>query len=206
MVQSCERLTEVPTVSSQTSGVTADLYGVSFTDSNIGTVVGTGGTILRTIDGGATWNQQTSGTSEGLTAVFFTDANNGTAVGSNGMIVRTVNGGTTWVIQNSGTQENLNAVSFLDANIGYVAGFLGVILKTTDGGVTFIGNESNNEIPMNFSLSQNYPNPFNPSTTIRFSLPAAGRVKLSLFDAPWKRSWRRLQIKDLSVGSSFNKL
>jgi hypothetical protein len=33
-----------------------------------------------------------------------------------------------------------------------------------------------------FALAQNYPNPFNPSTTIRFELSAAGRVKLRIFD------------------------
>ncbi|MEL6822495.1 MAG: FlgD immunoglobulin-like domain containing protein, partial [Calditrichota bacterium] len=29
------------------------------------------------------------------------------------------------------------------------------------------------EIPTEFSLSQNYPNPFNPTTTIRYTIPAA---------------------------------
>jgi len=40
----------------------------------------------------------------------------------------------------------------------------------------------NSEVPANFSLSQNYPNPFNPVTNIKFQLPNAGFVKLTVFD------------------------
>lgn len=42
--------------------------------------------------------------------------------------------------------------------------------------------EGGGEIPTEYSLSQNYPNPFNPSTMIRFGLPAAGRVNITLFN------------------------
>ncbi len=35
-------------------------------------------------------------------------------------------------------------------------------------------------LPSAFSLDQNYPNPFNPSTTIRYGLPSAGRVRLTI--------------------------
>ncbi|MFH0988634.1 MAG: S8/S53 family peptidase [bacterium] len=38
-------------------------------------------------------------------------------------------------------------------------------------------------IPDSLVLDQNYPNPFNSSTTIRYHLPAAGRVVLKIYDS-----------------------
>jgi uncharacterized delta-60 repeat protein len=40
----------------------------------------------------------------------------------------------------------------------------------------------NNEVPSMFSLGQNFPNPFNPVTNIKFDIPNASNVKLTVFD------------------------
>ena len=46
-------------------------------------------------------------------------------------------------------------------------------------------SEGNEQVglPVGYSLSQNYPNPFNPTTVIGFALPAAGHVRLSVYNA-----------------------
>jgi hypothetical protein len=51
----------------------------------------------------------------------------------------------------------------------------------------------------NVTSTQNYPNPFNPSTTISFSLPQTGNVKLTLFDA-LGRNVQEIANKEFSSG------
>lgn len=45
-----------------------------------------------------------------------------------------------------------------------------------------VGVEEESGTNSSFNLSQNYPNPFNPSTTINFSTPVAGLVKLNVYN------------------------
>lgn len=42
-------------------------------------------------------------------------------------------------------------------------------------------------LPSRFALAQNYPNPFNPTTIIRFDLPEAGEVDLTIFNSLGER-------------------
>ena len=139
---------EVTTGRSLQAATEDDLYGVAFTDSNIGTVVGNFGAILRTTDAGSHWTIQREGITDVLFGVSFTDANNGTAVGSDGLILRTTNGGTNWIQQTSGTTSFLNDVSFTDTNNGTAVGDNGTILRTTNGGTTLgSSNKRHNKQP-----------------------------------------------------------
>ena len=62
-------------------------------DSNNITVVGVGGQIYRSYDGGSNWMQQKSNTKVTLNSLFFVDSANGWAVGDGGTILHTSNAG-----------------------------------------------------------------------------------------------------------------
>ncbi len=51
-----------------------------------------------------------------------------------------------------------------------------------DDGTTPVKEPEQIGTPVSFALQQNFPNPFNPATTIKYDLPAATEVTLSVFD------------------------
>ncbi len=58
----------------------------------------------------------------------------------------------------------------------------GLMLHTENGGLTEVPAGNGEVLPGRFLLHQNYPNPFNGTTHLRYSLPAAARVSLKIFD------------------------
>jgi photosystem II stability/assembly factor-like uncharacterized protein len=77
------------------AGAVNQLQGVCFPDDLIGYAAGSSGagTILRTDDGGDTWQAQAAHASRPLNDIFFVDALRGWAVGDGGTIVHTARGG-----------------------------------------------------------------------------------------------------------------
>jgi hypothetical protein len=67
--------------------------------------------------------------------------------------------------------------------------------------MTPIGIESlSAKVPAEYLISQNYPNPFNPATNIKFEIPNAGPIRLSVFDA-LGREVAKLVDQNMDAGS-----
>src|ERR1051326_2437156 len=132
----------------QSSGVTARLRGVSAVSERVAWASGSGATVLRTTDGGATWNKLNV-TTEALDfrdidaidaqTAYVLSIGNGPA----SRIYQTTDAGATWTMQFKSDEAKafLDAMSFWDANHGIVFGdsvegqFY--ILMTENGGRTW---------------------------------------------------------------------
>jgi hypothetical protein len=71
-------------------------------------------------------------------------------------------------------------VFFINDSKGWAVGGLGTII-TYD--VPTPVELPNCTVPVKYMLAQNYPNPFNPTTTIEFSIPESGNVKLQVYNS-----------------------
>ncbi|MDY6857502.1 MAG: YCF48-related protein [Thermodesulfobacteriota bacterium] len=134
------------------NGLYFRLNAVHLVDGKVGFAVGNRGTILRTTNGGISWELLSCRTTRHLYGVHFYDKNVGIAVGSRGTIIRTMDGGEDWsrVVPYQYTVDplTLRGVFLSDSESAVVVGGLqigenglygeqGLILLTDDGGRTW---------------------------------------------------------------------
>jgi hypothetical protein len=101
--------------------------------------VGAGiGMILKTANGGSSWQTVNTGSQNLLISLDFVNTNVGWAVGTFGEIQKTTDGGNTWQTQTGVFPPDwLYSVTFLDENTGWTVGFDGKVQETDDGGATW---------------------------------------------------------------------
>ncbi len=114
-----------------------NLFGVDFVSASVGYVSGYAGTLLRTRDGGRTWQWSHAGVDELLRRMAFVDEEHGWAVGHRGSILNTEDGGESWAIQHQQAGVYLRDIAFFDRKQGWAVGHDATILVTGDGGETW---------------------------------------------------------------------
>ncbi len=123
------------------------LTAVHFIDATTGWVTGNNGAILKTTNGGRSWERLTGTSDTTYSSIFFTDTRNGFVTGyprnGYGVVRRTSDSGATWRNVRQGIMFPLKEVVFTTRDTGWVIGgpvsrlSMGAIDKTTDGGNTW---------------------------------------------------------------------
>lgn len=122
------------------SGALSALKDLHFVDDNKGWACGTSGYVLKTTDGGTTWNLLSLVPAQTLHEVYFINQDTGWVTGDNGIIFRTNDGGTNWVQASILSGNIFEGIHFVNSFVGWTSGHDGSnskIFKTTDGGYTW---------------------------------------------------------------------
>lgn len=126
------------------------LEAVHFVNSKTGMVVGSkittdgsylNGIILKTTNGGTSWDQVTNDTLANLFAVFLTDTLTAYAAGTN-CIIKTTDGGNSWSTVLKNSSIHLTSIYFPGKDTGYAVGLSGEIVRTVNGGQSWEFQES----------------------------------------------------------------
>jgi hypothetical protein len=106
-----------------------NLNGLTFINNKIGFAVGDNSTVVRTDDGGNSW-QLTRSTSYGkLNDIHFTSPSHGVIIGVNGLFYATSDSGKNWWQYSLPSLENFNSTCTIDGQKRIIVGDGGIILR-----------------------------------------------------------------------------
>ncbi|MBC8869985.1 MAG: hypothetical protein H8E44_11235 [Planctomycetes bacterium] len=119
-------------------------YGPNPDSQGAGWLVGDGGLVLCTTDGGLSWREPIGRLPDGMYDQFDFRAlavlgDHCWVAGSPGTrVLHSPDGGRSWQVFDTGESLPIHALTFLDADRGWAVGSLGAILVTRDGGRTWV--------------------------------------------------------------------
>lgn len=122
---------------------------IVYVNSDLIWVIGNGGYVSRSVDGGSNWEEIDVDVTGVISDINFLDETEGWLVGddvsrNSGAIKVTYDGGDTWNFRSYGLGGvNLNGVDFISATEGWLVGKAGRIAHTTDGGITWLHQDAN---------------------------------------------------------------
>lgn len=138
---------------------------VYFLNAAEGFVVGEGGTLLRSSDGGDSWQQAAVPADVYFIKMFFADASYGWVVGRDSYyygarVFATTDRGVSWSEQPlSGANGSAWDIFFLDTQNGWIVGEYGMVYRTTDGGNNWLNRSiSVGDVPSFTSVRFNSAN------------------------------------------------
>lgn len=164
-------------------------FGVAFSDTSRGIIIGPFNHIALTSNGGQTWQYSYDGITTSNRVKFAKGTGTVWAQGRfdntyGNLIAKSTDYGASWVTQTKPLRTTINGISVINQNYVWICGANYSILRTRSGGsVTNIAYpEEAVAVPTSFELMQNYPNPFNPATSIKYRTEEWGPVRLTIYD------------------------
>jgi photosystem II stability/assembly factor-like uncharacterized protein len=136
MLAACHSETENVPLSDQKIYFSDRFYDVKALSAERAIVVGYGGKILVTSNGGASFDRVDGGTDLALYKVAAVGDRLWIS-GQEGLILHSNDGGKTWQKQNSDTKMYLFSIFFMDENRGFAVGDSSTLTETSDGGKTW---------------------------------------------------------------------
>ena len=126
------------------SGTDARLFGISINSRGDAVAVGSFGTIIKSTDGGKTWqpapanwsDYAENGEEPHLYDAFVDEAGVATVIGEFGLILRSTPEDASWRALHRG-EESLFALDLQPSGIGYAVGQSGAVVTTKDAGQTW---------------------------------------------------------------------
>jgi hypothetical protein len=139
-----------------------------------------GGNVFLSTNSGANWTAVNTGLSDIDVRALVVSGTTLFAGTHGGVFVSTISGAN-WTAVNKGLAAS-NVYAFAVSGTNLFAGTGGGVWRRPLSEMIASIGVATSELPRVFFLHQNYPNPFNPSTTIKFELPRALEVNLTVFD------------------------